>query len=188
MSDTDVKLLLREKNIEITKNKMVLDIENNIDSLKKNIENIINLEIFNIEKLLETNYEIINDILIRDMKVESMKYFNRQLEEIVLLSREFIYKETLNKNFNMNYEKHFYSLNSIFEDHFNDLLSTLQHLVKKNIKNLQQEESIYEFLIKKYNEKILQKVNVQFKERTNIILNNAKETYNKYLLLNKTTN
>ena len=54
MSDTDVKMILREKNIEITKNKLVLDIENNMDSLKQNIENIINLEIFNIEKLLET--------------------------------------------------------------------------------------------------------------------------------------
>ncbi len=186
MSDTDVKMILREKNIEITKNKLVLDIENNMDSLKQNIENIINLEIFNIEKLLETTYEIINKNLMQDLKEKSMKYFNHQLEEIVLLSREFIYKENLNKNFNTNYEKHFHSLNAIFDDHFVDFLSTLQNLVKKHVK--EQDAAIYELLSKKYNEKILQKVNIQFKERTNIIINNAKETYNKYLLLNKKTN
>ena len=53
MSDADVRMILKEKNIEITKNKLVLDIENNMDSLKQNIENILNLEMSNIERILK---------------------------------------------------------------------------------------------------------------------------------------
>ncbi len=188
MSDADVRLILREKNIEITKNKLVLDIENNMDSLKQNIENILNLEISNIEKILAISYTISNTKLVHDIKLEGIKYFNKQVEEIVLLSREFIYKTTLNKNFSLNYENHFQQLNTIFIDHFMVFIEKIKSIVHHDLKNNDNKEKVFQFLNKKCEERILQKVNIQFKERSNIIINNAKETYNKYLLLNKKTN
>ena len=79
MSDADVKALLREKNIEITKNKMLLDVENNIDSFKKNIENIINLEISNIERILKKEFDLKNSMLIDSLRTSIEKSTNWQL-------------------------------------------------------------------------------------------------------------
>ena len=121
MSDADVRLILKEKNIEITKNKLGLDIENNMDSLKQNIENILNLEMANIERNVENNFSVLISSFITSAKKECMLYFKKQIEEIILLSREFIYKESLTKNFIWQYEKHLQQLDSIFSKNKEEL-------------------------------------------------------------------
>lgn len=188
MSDADVRLILKEKNIEITKNKLVLDIENNMDSLLQNIENILNLEMIGIERNLETSFSIVDKIFLKQVKVECTKYLKKQIEQIILLSREFIYKESLTKSFSQNYEAHFKKLDYLFLQEEELLNRKIENIIHKSLQKDKDLIGITKYVIGKIEVKILQKVNIQFKERTNIILNNAKETYNKYLLLNKKTN
>ena len=187
MSDSDVKLLLREKNIEITKNKLVLDIENNIDSLKKNVENIVDLEMTNNERILEKDFNIKNDLLIHQIKKIILDFIYKKIDDINLISREFVYKEDLNKNFNNKYKVHFLNCSGTFFENIDDINIQIDK-VFKNIDALKSvENKVCERLISRINDKILHKVNTQIIERTSIILNNSIETYNKYLLLNQKT-
>ena len=184
MSDADVRMILKEKNIEITKNKLVLDIENNMDSLKQNIENILNLEMSNIERILRNDYSIMDFKGLASIKKQIMHYFDAKIEQIIIVCREFIAKETLGKKFIDNYTENFKAIENIFDDDFLKLIKQ----VENKLPSVENKEKIHSYLEEKFVSKILQKVNVQFKERTYIIINNAKETYNKYLLLNKKTN
>lgn len=188
MSDADVRLILKEKNIEITKNKLVLDIENNMDSLKQNIENILNLELLNIERSLETSFSIVENLFIEKVKNVCIQYFKKQIEQIILLSREFIYKETLTKNFICQYEDHLRKLDTIFSEKKEELEEQIKEIIENSLKINDDFIKISTYILEKTENKILQKVNIQYKERSNIIINNARETYNKYLLLNKKTN
>ncbi len=187
MSDADVKMILKEKNIEITKNKLILDVENNIDSLKRNIENIFYLEINYIEKILLNDYHFADEKFMDNIKEKSLQLIEPTEQKFISLCREFIYKQSLNKNFYIRYEKYLHTLDTIFEEPILGFVHDLRYLIKKFIDDEEKTQIVYKVLNKKYKDRILLKVNIQVKERNNIIINNAKETYKKYLLLDKNT-
>lgn len=193
MNDKEIKEMFLKKNKEIIKNKLILDISNNIDSLVATIENIIYLE-FGIykEKLFNIDVEKINRKKVNSIFNDYQEYLNNKTKELINLKKKacavFIEGDNLNREIN-DYEV---ILDSTTNDIENKLLKLIMVYIDENIiSNIVSEEwylnndnKINFYLNEKLGKDIFDKVISQLKDRDKIIYNNAQESYEKYLILN----
>lgn len=193
MNDKEIKEMFLKKNKEIIKNKLILDISNNIDSLVATIENIIYLE-FGIykEKLFNIDVEKINRKKVNSIFNDYQEYLNNKTKELINLKKEacsvFIEGDNIDREIN-DYEV---ILDSTTNDIENKLLKLIMVYIDENIiSNIVSEEwylnndnKINFYLNEKLGKDIFDKVILQLKDRDKIIYNNAQESYEKYLILN----
>lgn len=189
MTEEDIKKQLEVKNIEIFKNKLKLDINNNMEGLVLTIENLINKlinestnRILGIAESFSYKEEIEKDI---------EEYFSKYLDYLMELldkKRNNILKSI---NLNVNYE-------DCFDKETNNILVKLNEFYDNNIDNLVKKiqsyyddsfckERINNYLKNNLKENVDIKIIETIKGRDIILLNTFKETNIKFIELNKNT-
>ncbi len=189
MTEEDIKKQLEVKNIEIFKNKLKLDINNNMEGLVLTIENLINKlinestnRILGIAESFSYKEEIEKDI---------EEYFSKYLDclmELLDKKRNNILKSI---NLNVNYE-------DCFDKETNNILVKLNEFYDNNVDNLVKKiqgyyddsfckERINNYLKNNLKENVDIKIIETIKGRDIILLNTFKETNIKFIELNKNT-
>lgn len=189
MTEEDIKKQLEVKNIEIFKNKLKLDINNNMEGLVLTIENLINKlinestnRILGIAESFSYKEEIEKDI---------EEYFSKYLDYLMELldkKRNNILKSI---NLNVNYE-------DCFDKETNNILVKLNEFYDNNIDKLVKKiqsyyddsfckERINNYLKNNLKENVDIKIIETIKGRDIILLNTFKETNIKFIELNKNT-
>ena len=192
MNEDDIKKQLQEKNKEIYLNKLNLDVANNLEVLVLSIDNLLNniqqnaikrvlgiIESFKEEDTIKKEIqEFINKYqsnlttLINDKKVN--------LEQLIIKNKDLnTYKEYLvESNTKLQNQIHDY-----YQKNIDTLKTKLLTLSNDNFTKIRIEEYLKVTLCHTLNEKIMDTI----KNRDIILLNTFKESYLKYLELNKNT-
>ncbi len=183
------------KNDAIFKNKLVVDINNNSESLVLTLNNLLNLMFEDAQGKLQEIFESIiykENIQLYIDKIR--KIFFPKLEEILL------YK----KNKLLNFVDHF-DIGSIKVSSYQEQIKTVNDQVFSEIDTLYQnhvdhiileinELKTNQFLYERYTDfyqrfknLLKEKIKMQFFDRDNNLINNFNESYNKYININKNT-
>lgn len=202
----DLKEMFNEKNQDIFLKKMIIDLDNNIDTFKLSSKNIVKIEIAKLLSSLRRMY-FKYSIQIDDLKMKDLlsKSKNELLTKINLLidkkstqSKEYI--ENKNKNDAINnkyikaYHKHINCVEKKFEDNINVEVRQIAEieLIKSLVK-------IQPCLNEEMHQELLKIVNVEFSRtvigriidesihRNRTLKNISEETYEWYSNLNKTS-
>lgn len=191
MTEEDIKKQLEEKNKEIYLKKLNLDLENNLEVLKLTIDNLLKKvseestkNVLGIAETFQKEDEInecinnylnsYHDIFIRELEIKKKNIEDNLLNKTIDEYKEFL-TEISNK-FIDKIEKE--SLNNI---------DSLEKKLKEKFDDLLYQERIEDYLKNIFLENLNQKVKDTIKGRDIILLNTFKETYLKYLELNKNT-
>ena len=205
--DIDVNKMFKEKNIEIFKNSLTLEMERNLDTLKNTTDNCVSLEI---NKLFLFFKSFFDENKIEYTKEELLGFLYRERKTINdLVNNEIENKKTRIKESFLNSKSSEDVLNEEYLKEYFDVLSSESSKVNDKIELLLKEEICTNFslnIIKKFKldnnnqlERINSRVNVLFKDnviskikdqiifRDDSLMNLAKESFNKYLKLNDKT-
>ena len=192
MDEEDIRKQLEEKNKEIYLNKLNLDLTNNLDVLVLTIDNLLNNmeddatnKVLSIAETFQNEKEIKNKICIflENYRVFLMTLCNKQKEELenLIKNNKDIeqYKNFLTENNKIINNE----LNNYFNNNVESLIIGLQTLFSDSFCKLRIKTYLNEILKDKLNNKIIDII----KNRNIIIINTFKESYLKYLELNKNT-
>ncbi len=205
--DIDINKMFIEKNKEIFKNSLTLEMERNLDALKNTTDNCVSLEInklflffkgFFDENKIEYTKEDLLGFLYREKKIIN-DLVNNEIENKKIRIKE-------------NYLNNNSSNEMLTDDYLVDYFETIKkesELINDKIELLLKEEICTNFslnIVKKYKlensnqlERINSRVNILFKNniiskikdqivfRDDSLKNMAKESFNKYLKLNDKT-
>ena len=205
--DIDINKMFKDKNKEIFKNSLTLEMERNLDTLKNTTDNCVALEInklflffkkyFNEEKISYKKEELlgalykerkeINDIVneqieIKKQKVENNFLLKQNNEDI--LSNEYIesyYSELKDETTVINAE---------IEKRIIEQITTkfTPSIIKKyKLSTIEQSERIHSRIDILFKDNIISRVKEQIIFRDESLKNMSFESFNKYLDLNKTT-
>ncbi len=205
--DTDISKMFKEKNKEIFKNSLTLEMERNLETLKNTTDNCVALEInklflffkkyfqeikmdYKTEELLGILYrekKNINDIV--NSKIEEKKqriksdFLDKENKEDIL-TEEFIneyYQVLLNETNKINEE---------IEIEVKKEISTefSPNIIKKyKLETIEQSERIHSRINVLFRDNVISRIKEQTKFRDESLKNMAYESFNKYLELNKST-
>lgn len=192
MNEEDIRSQLKEKNKEIYLNKLNLDLTNNLEVLVLSIDNLLNNLSFDTKnKVLgiaesfqneNTIKESINNF-IENYRIFLMTLIDNKKEKIETMYKENIdlntYKDKLQK-FNIEIRE---NLNNYFKNNIDNLVDTIIINYKDSFCNLRIKEYLKNIFKDNLNNKVLDIIN----SRDIILLNTFKESFLKYLELNKNT-
>ena len=190
MVDKDIKELFYKKNQEIIVNKLLLDLDNNIDSLLATMDNIIYLE-FAIykEKIVSLDYKRAKQI--KNLIEKYSKYLKDKFRVVVSLKKDKCSDYLKNKVLDHDISQYKKILNQTTKKIEDELLLEISVYLEEKIKrklpidcdnsNL---NKLSFFLDQKLTNDIVDKLISQLLDRDIIIYNNAQESYQKYLTLN----
>ena len=205
--DIDISKMFKDKNKEIFKNSLTLEMERNLETLKNTTDNCVALEInklflffkkyfqeieitFKKEELLGILYrerKNINDIV--NKKIEEKKtrlkdnFLNKENKEDVL-SQEFLdkyYDELKNETEKINEEIEIAVKKEICTEFSPKVIK------KYKLDSVEQSERINSRINGLFSENVISRVKEQTKFRDESLRNMSIESYNKYLDLNKRT-
>lgn len=191
MTEEDIKKQLEEKNKEIYLKKLNLDLENNLEVLKLTIDNLLEKvseestkNVLGIAETFQKKDEInecINNYLnsYHDIFIRELELKKKSIEDILLTKKIDEYKEFLKEISNKFIDK-------IEKESLNNI-DSLEKKLKEKFDDLLYQERIEDYLKNIFLENLNQKVKDTIKGRDIILLNTFKETYLKYLELNKNT-
>ncbi len=191
MTEEDIKKQLEEKNKEIYLKKLNLDLENNLEVLKLTIDNLLEKvseestkNVLGIAETFQKKDEInecINNYLnsYHDIFIRELELKKKSIEDILLIKKIDEYKEYLKEISNKFIDK-------IEKESLNNI-DSLEKKLKEKFDDLLYQERIEDYLKNIFLENLNQKVKDTIKGRDIILLNTFKETYLKYLELNKNT-
>ena len=205
--DIDINKMFIEKNKEIFKNSLTLEMERNLDTLKNTTDNCVSLEINKLFLFFKSFFEE-NGIDYTKEELLGFLYkekndINNMVNNEIEQKKKRVKENFLEKNTNEKvYGEEF--LNNYFE-----VLTNESNTIINNIELLLKEEICTNFsvnILKKYKlendsqlERINSRVNILFKDnviskikdkiifRDDSLKNMAKESFNKYLQLNDKT-
>ena len=205
--DIDISKMFKEKNKEIFKENLTLEMERNLDTLKNTTDNCVSLEI---NKLFLFFKSFFDENKIEYTKEELLGFLYRERKTINdLVNNEIENKKNRIKESFLNSKSSEDVLNEEYLKEYFDVLSSESSKVNDKIELLLKEEICTNFslnIIKKFKldnnnqlERINSRVNVLFKDnviskikdqiifRDDSLMNLAKESFNKYLKLNDKT-
>ena len=189
MTEEDIKKQLEVKNKEIYENKLKLDLNNNMETLVLTIENLIN------KTVLETTNKILGIAesfhYKEEIEKDINKFFSKYVEYLMELLDSKKEKIILNIHKVNNYEDLFNKETNNILKELNNFYEEKEIILLDKIKNYYQDE-FYKQRIENYlkinlKENLENKIKDTLIGRDLILLNTFKETYLKYLELNKNT-
>ena len=191
MIDNDIKKMFYKKNQEIIINKLLLDLDNNIDSLLATMDNIIYLE-FAIYKDKLINIDVNSSDNIENVVDMYEDYLKKKIRDILSIKKDkcssYLKNEVLNNDIE-DYKGILFETTGYVDDTLlEEIEKYLNTKLKKKISSDWYEKNIDKasfFLEEKLTKDIVKKLISQLKDRDVIIYNNAYESYQKYLLLNE---
>ena len=204
--DKEVTKVLHEKNKDIFKNSLLLEMEKNLDTLKQTTDNSVTLEITKVynfikqyfveikmkynddllQKMINEEINTVNNLIsteIETKKQELEKYFEKELK-----------KATIEPEYIKNYHEHIDEITTKISE-------TIELAIRKEIcivftpttlrnykfKNKAQQERIITNIDSIFVERLIKRIKEEIKFRDESLKNMCNESYNKYLNLNKIT-
>ena len=205
--DTDISKMFKNKNKEIFKNSLTLEMERNLETLKNTTDNCVALEInklflffskyfqensidFKKEELLGILYrerKSINDIVnnkIEEKKQKIKEYFLEKENEEDILEQEYIdnYYEELKKETEVVNNDLAVNISEEICTEFSPKIAN-----KYKLESIDQLERINSRINVLFKENIISRIQEQIKFRDESLKNIAKESYEKYVELNNNT-
>jgi len=205
--DIDINKMFREKNKEIFKNSLILEMERNLEALKNTTDNCVALEInkltiFLKEYFLENNIKYKKEELIGLMFREKNKLnniVNSKIEEKKQrLKEDFLAKEIAEDVLKEEYLQEYYELLTKETEQINDEIDiqlkteictnfSIEILKKFKLSTKDQKERINSRINILFKDRIISRIKEETIFRDESLKNMCKESYNKYLELNKQT-
>lgn len=203
----DINKMFQDKNKEIFKNSLVLEMERNLEALKNTTDNCVALEINKLVMFFQ-NYFDETEIpykkeelvgMLYGEKIKINKIVNGKIEEKKLRIKEkFLKKDTEEDIINDNYLEKYYEVLSLETNQLNDEIDLelkkeictifFSNIIKKfKIKSSEQEERINSRINILFKDTIIRKIKDEALFRDESLKNMCLESYNKYLELNKRT-
>ena len=189
-NSVDVLKQLEVKNREIYLNKLVIDLDNNLDVLSITVNNIVNLftnEMIN--KILEIENGTMNRSKISTHVEAFQEKFKDQL--IVMIHERKTKMESLLKDINQE------TYTEKLKEESQNIIHQIGKYYQNNIDTLYNQintdydefnlKRLNDYLKENYYEKIILKLKESFNNTDIILINNYKESYQKYLELNEKT-
>ena len=205
--DTDISKMFKEKNKEIFKNSLTLEMERNLETLKNTTDNCVALEInklflffkkyfqeikieYKTEELLGILYrekKNINDIV--NSKIEEKKqriksnFIDKENKEDII-TEEFIteyYQVLINETQIINEEIEIEVKKEISTEFSPKIIKQYK------LETVEQSERIHSRINVLFRDNVISRIKEQTKFRDESLKNMAYESYNKYLELNKST-
>lgn len=204
--DIDVNKMFENKNKEIFKNSLTLEMERNLEALKNTTDNCVALEINKLFIFFKNYFEEINVEYEKEALLGFLYRERKKINDIVNSKIE-DKKNRINENFLLKEEDGILT-NEYLNEYHNELLKETERLNEELDIELKKEicTNFYPELLKKYMlesteqvERINSRINVLFKEnvisriqeqvrfRDESLKNMSIESYKKYQNLNETT-
>ena len=204
--DIDVNKMFENKNKEIFKNSLTLEMERNLEALKNTTDNCVALEINKLFIFFKSYFEEINVEYEKEALLGFLYRERKKINDIVNSKIE-DKKNRINENFLLKEEDGILT-NEYLNEYHNELLKETERLNEELDIELKKEicTNFYPELLKKYMlesteqvERINSRINVLFKEniisriqeqvrfRDESLKNMSIESYKKYQNLNETT-
>lgn len=202
--DADISKMFKDKNKEIFLNSLTLEMERNLETLKNTTDNCVALEInklflffkmyfqeidikYKKEELLGMLYrerKKINDIVNAKIEEKKQRIKENFLEKVQEIDDNFLdkYSEELSSETNRINEEIELELKKEIRTEFSLYITS-----KYKLKTVEQDERIHSRVDILFNESVISRIKEQTVFRDDSLKNMAKESYNKYLELNKRT-
>lgn len=202
--DADISKMFKDKNKEIFLNSLTLEMERNLETLKNTTDNCVALEInklflffkkyfqeidikYKKEELLGMLYrerKKINDIVNAKIEEKKQRIKENFLEKVQEIDENFLdkYSEELSSETNRINEEIELELKKEIRTEFSLYITS-----KYKLKTIEQDERIHSRVDILFNESVISRIKEQTIFRDDSLKNMAKESYNKYLELNKRT-
>lgn len=202
----DINEMFMEKNYEILKNKLDLDINNNADSLNHTVSNFIDLKALGLNKYITETYDDLK-IKYKEVKIKSIiKDESNILKEIFLKAIE-DRKNQISEFFNQdidvtqitdeyleNYHQHIDNLTENFKNNVEvaareEICIKFSELIIKEYKfpNQYSKEKLLEYINKSYCNGIIEKIVSESILRNTTLKNLSKEAFERFKSMNEKT-
>ena len=202
----DINQMFREKNYEILKNKLDLDIKNNADSLNHTMSNFTDLKAISLCKYLVDLYGSLNveydDYHLKEMiDDESFKLKDLFLKNIVDRKEKiesFFEREVdinkISEDYITDYQEHIDSFTTSFNENIEvdirDEVCTnfLNAIIKTyNLPDENSKEQLMEYINKSYCNSLIEKIESEVTLRNTTLKNLAKEAFERFKSMNQKT-
>jgi hypothetical protein len=183
------------KNSEIFKNKLIIDINNNNESLVISLHNMLNMMFDDAKLKLQ---EIFESILYREnidlyiseiknkflIKIDSLVLFKKDnlLEFINNLSIDSMESGLYQDKIKELNEQIFLEIDNLYKDELDDIKIKIEELENNQFLN-----DRYNDFYQRFKNLLIDKIKMQFFDRDNNLVNNYRESYKKYIDINKIT-
>jgi hypothetical protein len=205
--DTDISKMFKDKNKEIFKNSLILEIERNLETLKNTTDNCVALEI---NKLFLFFKKYFQEIEIEYKKEELLGILYKERKDINDIVNKKIEekKERIKTNFLAKENKEEILTTDFLDSYYNELINETKKIneeielevskeittifsskiIKKyKLESIEQSERIHSRIDILFKNNIIQRVKEQIEFRDESLKNIAMESFNKYIELNKNT-
>lgn len=205
--DMDINKLFQEKNKEIFRNSLILEMERNLESLKNTTDNCVALEV---NKLSQFLYDYFEEVQIKYKKEELVGFLYREkeiLNNIInskiedkknRINQKYLQKDIEKGMLDETYIQDYYeelsneteTMNNEIEIGIKKEITTVffqQLLIKYRVNSEEEKERLNSRVNILFCQTIIKKVKEQTTFRDESLKNMAKESYEKYLKLNKNT-
>lgn len=202
--DADISKMFKDKNKEIFLNSLTLEMERNLETLKNTTDNCVALEInklflffkkyfqeidikYKKEELLGILYrerKKINDIINDKIEEKKKRIKENFLEKVEEIDDDFLnqYSAELSSETNRINNEIELELKKEIRTEFSMYVTS-----KYKLKTIEQDERIHSRIDILFNESVISRIKEQTIFRDDSLKNMAKESYNKYIELNKRT-
>ena len=205
--EMNINKMFQDKNKEILKNSLILEMERNLEALKNTTDNCVALEInklamffkkYFLEIDIKYKKEELLGILFRE-KNKINNIVNSKIEEKKIKIKEnFLEKEISDDIVKEEYLNEYNEFLAKETEQLNEELDLLlkkeictefsQEIIRKyKLESKEQKERIYSRINILFTNNIIKKIQEQIKFRDESLKNMAIESYNKYISLNKQT-
>lgn len=191
----DLNKKFAEKNNEIFKNKLIIDINNNNESLVISLHNMLNMmfddakvklqEIFESILYKENIESYINEIKTKFiMKIDSLLLLKKDtlLEFINNLSVESMQADLYQDKIKSLNEQIFLEIDNLYKNELDNVEIKIDELYNNQFLN-----DRYSDFYQRFKNLLVEKIKMQFFDRDNNLVNNYQESYKKYIDINKIT-